>query len=156
MDFNFQELGAKNSISGLSGSSATASKVLSESPAFRDFVIREQKPVTSATQEHVIEVSESGAKHDLRSNPPAAIYGFAIVFSLVFGILLLTIDIRDQIGQWIIVGFGTIFTISAIVVLNRIPSSRSLTLFLDRVGAQLLNALFLNKVRRSEKKLQNR
>lgn len=153
MDFHFQDLEAQSSISGLSGSSSTGSNVLSGSSTFCDFVIQDQK-VVNTMPERSIELSEPDAKHDLRSSPQAAIYGFAIVFGVIFGILLLTINIHDQKGQWSIVGFGTILTISAIVVLNRIPSSRSLTLFLDVVGSQLFNVLFLNKFRRPEKKLR--
>ncbi|MET4083189.1 hypothetical protein ABIB40_003158 [Pedobacter sp. UYP30] len=77
-----------------------------------------------------------------------AIYIFSILFSAIFGAVLLAINCRstnEKKGVWEVIAFGVVYTGLQLWVLSMIPRSTGLTLVFSLAGALLMNHFFWKK-----------
>ena len=77
-----------------------------------------------------------------------AIYLFAVIFSVVFGSIILALNFsktETKKGVWEVVIFGAFFTSLQIWILSMIPRNNGLTLVFNMVGALILNQFFWKK-----------
>jgi hypothetical protein len=74
-----------------------------------------------------------------------AIRAFSLIFSTIFGAVLLSSNINDNKRKWIVIGFGVIYTAMTIIILNLIPPNTLYTLILNTAGGLGLTSTFWNK-----------
>ena len=74
-----------------------------------------------------------------------AISVFSIVFTTLFGAVLLSSNINDRDKKWIVIGFGIIYTGLTIIIVNLIPSNTLWTLVLNMAGGLGLTSTFWDK-----------
>jgi drug/metabolite transporter superfamily protein YnfA len=74
-----------------------------------------------------------------------AIWGFSVFFSVICGAVLLASNTNDKKAKWTVIGFGILFTIAAIFLLDFLPRNTGLTLAVNGGGSYLLTSLFWNK-----------
>lgn len=74
-----------------------------------------------------------------------AIWGFSIVFTVVFGAALLASNLKDKKAKWIVWTFGVVYTGIAIAIMNQLPRNTGLTIGINAGGAILLTQIFWNR-----------
>ena len=77
-----------------------------------------------------------------------AIYLFSVIFSVLFGSVLMAINLRkteSKKGVFEVLGFGILFFAFQIYVLSMIPRNTIFTLMFSMVGAVILNYFFWRK-----------
>jgi hypothetical protein len=74
-----------------------------------------------------------------------AISAFSVIFSTIFGAVLLSSNIKDNKNKWIVVGFGIIYTTLTIIIINLIPPNTFYVLMLNMAGGLGLTSTFWNK-----------
>ncbi len=52
---------------------------------------------------------------------PRAIWGFSVFFTVIFGAVLLALNLTDRKAKWIVIGVGVIYTAAAIYIINLLP-----------------------------------
>jgi len=75
----------------------------------------------------------------------AAIRGFCIVFTTLFGAVLLSSNITDTKKKWIVVGFGIIYTALTALIVNLISTNTFWVLLLNTAGGLGLTTTFWDK-----------
>jgi hypothetical protein len=73
-----------------------------------------------------------------------AITAFSLLFSTIFGAVLLSSNINDTKKKWIVIGFGIIYTAITITIVNLVPE-RFLILVLNIGGGLGLTTIFWNQ-----------
>ncbi len=73
------------------------------------------------------------------------IRAFSLLFSTIFGAVLLSSNINDSKRKWIVIGFGLIYTALTIVILNLIPSNIFWGFLLNTAGGIGLTSTFWDK-----------
>src|SRR5438105_8109614 len=66
------------------------------------------------------------------SNAPAfysqrAIWVFSVIFTVIFGAVLLASNLKEKKFKWTVIGFGIAYTSIAILILNILPHNTGLT-----------------------------
>lgn len=74
-----------------------------------------------------------------------AIRAFSLLFSTVFGAVLLSSNINGTKGKWIVIGFGIVYTGVTILIANVIPSNIVWVLLLNTAGGLGLTSTFWDK-----------
>jgi len=74
-----------------------------------------------------------------------AIRAFSLVFSTIFGAVLLSSNVDDNKKKWIVIGFGVLYTALTIVIVNLIPSNTIYVLLLNTAGGLGLTSTFWDK-----------
>jgi hypothetical protein len=74
-----------------------------------------------------------------------AILGFSLFFTVIFGAVLLAINLEDKKARWIVVLFGVLYTGLAIVVVNSLPANTLITFGINSLGGLVLVRFFWNK-----------
>jgi len=74
-----------------------------------------------------------------------AIAAFSIIFSLIFGAVLLSSNINDKKKKWIVIGIGVTYTLIIVTIVNLAPSNRYWVLLLNTSGAVGLTTTFWDK-----------
>lgn len=74
-----------------------------------------------------------------------AIRAFSLIFSTIFGAVLLSSNISGNKGKWIVIGFGVIYTTATIIIMNLIPPNTFYVLILNTAGGLGLTSTFWNK-----------
>ena len=77
-----------------------------------------------------------------------AIYMFSVIFSIIFGSILMAINLRkteNKKGVFEVLGFGVLFFALQIYLLSMIPRNTMFTLVFSGVGALILNYFFWRK-----------
>jgi hypothetical protein len=74
-----------------------------------------------------------------------AIRAFSLVFSTIFGAVLLSSNIDNNKKKWIVIGFGILYTALTIVIVNLIPSNTIYVLLLNTAGGLGLTSTFWDK-----------
>jgi hypothetical protein len=74
-----------------------------------------------------------------------AIRAFSLVFSTMFGAVLLSTNIKDNKGKWNVIGFGLIYTAVTIIIMNLAPLNTYYVFMLNTVGGLGLVSTFWNK-----------
>lgn len=98
-------------------------------------------------------VSEKGWKKNIVKdlNAPAyysqqAIWAFSTFFTVIFGAVLLYINLKgNKRGQWTVIGFGIVYTALAILLLINIARNTGITLTVNAMGGFILTQLFWDK-----------
>lgn len=70
-----------------------------------------------------------------------AIWAFSTFFTVIFGAILLALNIKGK-GRWIVLSFGLVYTLIAIVILNNIRPHAGIVLAINAGGGYLLTQLF--------------
>ena len=83
-----------------------------------------------------------------------AIWGFSVIFTVVFGAALLSSNLKDKgNARWVVLAFGVLYTGLAVFILSSINGrSAGLTIGINAVGAWIMNQFFWNKYVGQEKK----
>jgi hypothetical protein len=74
-----------------------------------------------------------------------AIRAFSLLFSTIFGAVLLSYDILDIKKKWIVICFGIIYTALTITIMNLIPPNTFYVLLLNTAGGLGLTSTFWDK-----------
>ncbi len=74
-----------------------------------------------------------------------AIRAFSLLFSTIFGAVLLSSNINDSKRKWIVIGFGIIYTALTIVIVNLIPSNTFWVFMFNTAGGLGLTSSFWDK-----------
>lgn len=75
---------------------------------------------------------------------PGAIGVFSIVFTVVFGAVLLASNITNKKHKWTVIGFGIIYS-ALVILISQIPNNTSFTIISNIIGAGILTTVFWNK-----------
>jgi len=70
---------------------------------------------------------------------------FSILFTVVFGAILLALNIENKINKIKVIGFGVLFTTLAILIGNLIPHSTFYVYAINGFGGYFLSTEFWNK-----------
>ena len=73
------------------------------------------------------------------------IRGFCVLFTTIFGAVLLSSNINDSKKKWIVIGFGIIYTGLTVVLANIIPTNTFWVLLLNTAGGLGLTTTFWDK-----------
>jgi hypothetical protein len=77
---------------------------------------------------------------------PRAIWGFSIFFTVIFGAVLLFVNLKNKKAKWVVIGFGLLYTSLVIIIMNFIPQPNAgLSVGLNGGGGLLLTNLFWDK-----------
>jgi hypothetical protein len=75
-----------------------------------------------------------------------AIFAFSIIFTVIFGAVLLSSNLKEKRNaRWIVLSFGIFYTGLAILILSFIPRNTGLTLAINAMGGWVLTQFFWNK-----------
>jgi len=74
-----------------------------------------------------------------------AVSSFSIFFTVIFGAILLAINIENKMNKIKVIGFGVLFTTLAMLIGNLILHSTLYVLAINAVGAYFLSTDFWNK-----------
>ena len=85
-----------------------------------------------------------------------AIMGFSVFFSTIFGAVLLSSNINDTKRKWLVIGFGVLYTVLSIFLLNLIPLNTLLTFLLNTAGGLGLTTTFWDKYVGKETKYRSK
>ncbi len=88
-----------------------------------------------------------------------AIYIFSVLFIVIFGAALLSINCRNtntKKGVWEVLAFGVVYTALQLWILSMIPRNTGLTLVFSIGGALLLNHFFWKKYIGSDTKYRTK
>lgn len=86
-----------------------------------------------------------------------AVYFFSIFFSVIFGAVLLAVNIKDnKTARWNIIGFGILYTVIALVVLNVFAITSIWSILINAIGGSILAGYFWNKYLGSSIKYQTK
>lgn len=75
----------------------------------------------------------------------SAIRGFSILFSAIFGAVLLSTNINDKRNRWMVIGLGIAYTVATIFLLDAIPRNTSVVLLINLAGGLGLSTTFWDK-----------
>ena len=70
---------------------------------------------------------------------------FSTIFTVIFGAILLSINIDNKIQRLKVVGFGVLFTTLAILIGNLAPHSTIYVYFINGIGGYFLTSDFWNR-----------
>lgn len=75
------------------------------------------------------------------------IWWFSILFSVLFGAILLSFNLKDRREKWVVIGFGITYLVFMFTVLDRVGSSSVTTtsFILNAIGGVVLQTYFWNK-----------
>lgn len=85
-----------------------------------------------------------------------AIIGFSVIFTVIFGAVLLASNLQDKKKKWTVIGVGIVYTIIVIIVSNQTPAPGSLTFALNTGGGYALTASFWDKYIGEKTKFRNK
>jgi hypothetical protein len=73
------------------------------------------------------------------------ILAFSTIFTVIFGAVLLSINISDKKKKLTLIGFGILYTTLVIIISNLIPQISLLTIAMNAGGGFILTSTFWNK-----------
>ena len=85
-----------------------------------------------------------------------AVWGSSVFFTVLFGAVLLASNLSGRKAKWIVLSFGILYTIVAILILNNLPQNTGLTLGVNAGGAVILTQLFWNRYLGKETKFRTK
>jgi len=74
-----------------------------------------------------------------------AIMVFSILFSVIFGAAMMSINIKNKTGKWIVIGVGIFFLVCIMVLSNFIKLSSLIVMGINAIGGSLLTEYFWKK-----------
>jgi len=75
-----------------------------------------------------------------------AVYFFSIFFSVIFGAILLAVNIREnKSARWNVIGFGVLYTVAAVFVISQFEITSVWSVVINAVGGSILTSYFWNK-----------
>jgi hypothetical protein len=117
----------------------------------KEIHLKIQARVKAESEEETLWPSESLRKEIVTDlNAPllyskATVRAFSIVFTVIFGAVLLSNNISDSKKKWIVIAFGITYTTLSIILLNIIPPSTVWVLLLNAAGGLGLTTTFWDK-----------
>lgn len=118
----------------------------------REIDLKIQERTTVEADEAGFFGTDSGSRYVVTdSNAPVlyskgAIMAFSVVFSTIFGAVLLSSNLSDKKRRMVVIGFGIVYTAATIVIQNLLPPERSLYILLMNAGGGLgLTSTFWDK-----------
>jgi hypothetical protein len=88
---------------------------------------------------------------------PRAVWAFSLFFTVIFGAVLLSLNLTNKKDKWIVLGFGIAYTGLVILVLNLLPKSNTgITIGLNGAGAFLLTKYFWDEYVGAETKFRTK
>jgi hypothetical protein len=86
-----------------------------------------------------------------------AIWGFSTFFTVIFGAVLMSYNLKgNRQAQYIILGFGVLYTVASIWILSMIPRSPGFTLAVNGIGGWLMTSFFWHKYLGKERKYRTK
>lgn len=85
-----------------------------------------------------------------------AIRAFSLIFSTIFGAILLSANVDKKKEKWIVIGFGVIYTAVTIITLNLIPANTYSVILLNTAGGLGLTSTFWDKYVGKETKYRSK
>ncbi|RYG18642.1 MAG: hypothetical protein EOO07_08510 [Chitinophagaceae bacterium] len=75
------------------------------------------------------------------------IWWFSILFSVLFGAILLSLNLQNRRDKWVVIGFGITYVVFLFTIVERVDAnSATLTsLVLNSIGGAVLQTYFWNK-----------
>lgn len=128
----------------------------------REIDIKIENRTNDKNEEDTLFASDSWKKNVVTDpNAPllyskGAIRAFSLLFSTVFGAVLLSSNISDKNRKGIVVGFGVLYTALTIFIVNRIPSNTFYVLLLNTAGGLGLTSTFWDKFVGKETKYRSK
>jgi hypothetical protein len=117
----------------------------------KEIDVKIENRTNSEDEEDTLFASDSWKKKVVKDpNAPllyskGAIRAFSLIFSTIFGAVLLSSNINDTKRKWIVIGFGVIYTAVTIIIMNLIPPNTFYVLMLNTAGGLGLTSTFWNK-----------
>lgn len=74
-----------------------------------------------------------------------AIMVFSMLFGVIFGATMMTINIKNKTGKWIVIGVGISFLVCLMVLSNFITLSGPIIIGINAIGGALLTEYFWKK-----------
>ena len=75
-----------------------------------------------------------------------AIFGFSIFFGVIFGAVLLSLNLKaNSKAKWLVIGFGILYTALQITVLSYLEETSFFRLVFNLVGGTILYAFFWDR-----------
>ncbi len=114
---------------------------------------QERKPVkTNSWTKNIVEDLDAPELYS-----PRAIWGFSVFFTVIFGAVLLALNIADKKAKGMVIGFGILYTAAVIVIVNLLPQTNSgIVIGLNAGGALILTKLFWDKYVGAETKFRTK
>jgi drug/metabolite transporter superfamily protein YnfA len=110
----------------------------------------QQEPVEPTTQPkqglynqfdaHAVEDEHVPAYYSQRT-----IWIFSIVFSVIFGAVLLILNIKERKGKLLVALYGIVYMVFMLVVLSKVERNTALTFAANALGGYILISFFWNK-----------
>ncbi|WP_146153543.1 hypothetical protein [Adhaeribacter arboris] len=76
---------------------------------------------------------------------PRVIWGFSIFLSVLFGAVLLSLNIVTKKAKWIVIGFGFLYTTAFAYIFNSYGRTMFISFIINAIGASILTNFFWNK-----------
>ncbi len=102
-------------------------------------------------EEEKREVVSLGKQYEVNAEGPEyysnrAIYFFSIFFSVIFGAILLAVNIWDnKSARWNVIGFGILYTAAAVSVMSQFEITSVWSVVINAIGGSILTTFFWNK-----------
>lgn len=75
-----------------------------------------------------------------------AVYFFSIFFSVIFGAVLLAINLwSNKTARWNVIGFGILYTAAAVSVMSQFEITSVWSVVINAIGGSILTGFFWNK-----------
>lgn len=109
-------------------------------------------------------ISEKGWKKNIVKDLTApayysqqAIWAFSTFFTVIFGAVLLYINLKgNKKGQFVVLGFGIIYTVLAAILITNISTNTGIVIAINAIGGFILTQLFWDKYLGEETKYRTR
>jgi len=75
------------------------------------------------------------------------IWWFSVLFSVLFGAILLSLNIQNRRDKWVVIGFGITYFVFIFIMVERVGSSSATltSIILNSIGGAVLQTYFWNK-----------
>ena len=122
----------------------------------RVFLESDLEPVRTVVKQK-LENRAKADQEDVRENIAAsdtipeyysnrAVYFFSIFFSVIFGAILLAINLWDnKTARWNVIGFGILYTAAAVSVMSQFEITSVWSVVINAIGGSILTSFFWNK-----------
>lgn len=88
---------------------------------------------------------------------PQVVFVFSVVFTVIFGAVLLSMNLKDRTARFIVIVYGVVYSVVAGIVLYNLPiSNTGITIAVNGVGALLLVPYFWDKYVGADTKFRTR
>lgn len=125
-------------------------------------IINQKLEARAKSEQEAFTVNNSFQGSEKSNDLPAyysnrAVYFFSIFFSVIFGAVLLATNIWDnKTARWNVIGFGVLYTLAAVTILNVFAITSVWSILINAIGGSILAGYFWNKYLGSSMKYQTK